>query len=293
MLDLGALRTFLRVASLGGIGAAARDLKVTQPAVSQRVRGLEEGLGRKLFGRAGRGLVLTEDGRRLFEACRRAFDVLEAAEAALQRREAEVVGSVRIAALSELAKVHVLPKTLEFRRRHPGVEFDLLYRLPFEMLGSLLRHEVDFALTNEPYRRPQIEVVPLFKERIVCVGPGPAKRLSAKELERLPWLAYGAEDPVWSEFEHLCSRKGIRLPRPTFRVADVESVLRLAAAGAGFALAPEHAVRMRELRGLAVHPLPVAAFQKTIYACRLRTVPMGRAAQAFWDEWVGGFRRKR
>lgn len=289
MLDLGALRAFYYVGRLGGVGAAARELKVTQPAVSQRLAVLERAVGKKLYGQAGRKIVLTEDGRRLYEACRQAFDVLGAAEAILDGKgEAPVLGAIRIAALSEVSKSRLLPKVRDFLKKHAGVRFDIQYRLPYEMLNSLMRHEADFVVSNEPFRRPQVELVPFFKENIVCVGPGPARSLSWAQLEGLSWIGYGSEDPLWFEFEHAAVKHGARLPKPVLSVADVESVMRLAAEGAGYALVPEHSLPLRSLKGLAVHKLPLKDLGRPIYLCRLKTVPMGRAAAEFWRTLVDG-----
>lgn len=289
MLDLGALRAFYYVGRLGGVGAAARELKVTQPAVSQRLAVLERAVGKKLYGQAGRKIVLTEDGRRLYEACRQAFDVLGAAEAVLDGKgEAPVIGGVRIAALSEASKSHLLPKVRDFLKKHPGVHFDIQYRLPYEMLNSLMRHEADFVLSNEPFKRPQVELVPFFKESVVCVGPGPARSFSWAQLEALTWIGYGSEDPLWFEFEHAAVKHGARLPKPVLSVADVESVMRLAAEGAGYALVPEHSLPLRSLKGLATHRLPLKELSRPIYLCRLKTVPMGRAAGEFWKALIAG-----
>lgn len=285
MLDLGALRAFYFVGRFGGVGAAARELKVTQPAVSQRLSVLERSVGKKLYGQAGRKIVLTEDGRRLFEACRQAFDVLGAAEAALDgRSETPILGVVRIAALSEVSKSWLLPKVRVFLKKHPGTSFEVEYRLPYEMLNSLMRHDADFVVSNEPFRRPQVELVPVFKETIVCVGPGPSRSLAWSQLETLPWIGYGTEDPMWSEFEHEASRHGAHLPKPVLSVADVESVMRLAADGAGYALVPVHSLPLRALKGLVTHRLPTKELSRPIYLCRLKTVPMGRAAAEFWKE---------
>lgn len=283
MLDLGALHAFYWVGRLGGVGAAARELKVTQSAVSQRLKKLEGQFGRRLYGRAGRRLVLTEDGERLLQVCRQVFDLLGSAEAGLRGESTPVLGAVRIASLSEFGKAFLVPRLVAFRRLHPSVEFDLRYAQPYEMLASLSRHEVDFVLTNELYQRPQIESVAVFREEVLCVGPRPARRLSWKDLERLPWLSYGEEDPLWYEFERQAARRGTALPGPVVRAAEMETVLRLAAAGVGYALAPRHAVALRTLRGLAVHRLPMPAQSRWVYLCRLRTVPLGQASRTFWD----------
>ena len=288
MLDLIALRTFCCVGKLGGIGAAARELRISQPAVSQRLSKLEKSLGKVLRGRAGRRKVLTEEGGRLYEACRQAFDILDAVSAATKAAASPLTGTVRIATLSEISKTLLIPRIRAFRAANPSVEFELQYRQPYEMLSLLSHHEVDLAISNESYHRPQIKEQPLFKERIVCVGPRPVRRLSWRDISALPWLAYGADDPLWFEFERLAAKAGARLPRPALRVADVESVLRLAAQGAGYALAPAHSLQIRELKNLAVHGLPCRPISHPINLCQLRTVPLSLPAAEFLKFFLSG-----
>jgi DNA-binding transcriptional LysR family regulator len=277
------LRAFYAVGRHGSVQAAARSLKVTQPAVSHRLAGLERELGKKLKGRAGHKLVFTADGQALFERCRAAFEILDAAEADLRGEKAVLQGAVRIASMSEWSKAFLLPKIEAFSKKNPSVEFHLQYRPQFETISALARHEVDMAFSNEPYRRPQAEMVEVGEERIVCVGRGPSRRLTWKDAAELRWIGYGAEDPVGFEFEQLAATKGVVLSRPRLQVSDVDSVLRLAAGGAGYALAPDHALRLRRLPGLAAHHLPCGPIVKKVYLFRLKTVPMGGAVAAFWN----------
>lgn len=283
MLDLGALHVFYWVARTGGVNAAARDLFVTQPAVSRRLRLLESQLGRKLYGRAGNRLVLTDDGRRLYEACRPAFEVLVSLESTLTGKGSPLSGRIRIAALSEFAKAFLLPAIEAFRVRHPGVTFHVEFRHAYEMMSYLARHDVDLAFTNELHRSPQVESVPGFREDILCVGARPARRLSWRDVAAAPWLSCGSEDNVWFEFEHLAARHGVELPEPAVQVAEMESILSLAAKGQGLALVPRHALRLRRLPRLAVHVLPTRGFSRTVYFCRLRSVAPGAAGKAFWE----------
>lgn len=288
MIDLGALHVFYWVSRVGGVRAASRELFVTQPAISQRLKLLERQLGLKLYGRAGNKLVLTEDGRKLFEASRPAFEMLLSMESLMQGRGSALSGYIRIAALSEFSKAYLLPRIARFRAKHPGVKFHIEYRHAYEMLSFLSRHEVDLAFTNELQASPQIESVPGFEERIVCVGPRPSRKLSWSAVGKLPWLSCGSEDNVWFEFERKAAQHGIELSQPAVQVAEMESILALAAQGRGYTLAPMHALKLRSVPRLAVHRLPLPDFKRTIYFCRLKTVPMGRATQAFWDFLLAG-----
>ena len=280
--DLDALHVFYLVGRLGGVGTAARALRITQPAVSQRLASLERCIGKKLYGRVGRSAQLTEDGRKLYASCRDAFAMLDSVESAFaDTATIPLAGSVRIASLSEAAKAFLLPKLLTFQKRYPAVSFELVYRLPYEMLPLLMRGQVDFVVTNEAYRRPQLEMTPRWVEEVVCIGPRPGRRLGWKQLAKMPWMAYGVEDPLWYELEKAAQRRGVRLPKPMPNVADVDTLMRLAAAGAGHALVPEHALRLHRC-DVAVYPLPLR-FRKNVYLGRVVTMPLGRAAQLFWD----------
>ena len=282
-MDLNAIDVFCRVAALGGVGAAAREMRVTQSAVSQRLRSLERSLGRKLYGRAENRLVLTEHGRQLLAACQPELDRLRAAESLLKGSEAHLRGRIRIVALSEFSKVFLLERIKRFSAAHPAVAFSMEYRSPAEMPALLLGDEADLMFTNEPPAKKQLEIVPGFTEEYVLAGPKPARSFSWTDLAGLPWLSCRSQDNSWFEFVETLARNGVRLPRPTVEIADIESLLTLAAQGLGYTLVPRHAMELRTFPGLAAHRIPRWKNEETIYFCRLKTVPMGPALQAFWD----------
>lgn len=283
MIDLGALEFFHRVGKLGGVGAAARSLGVTQPAVSQRVRRLERSLGKTLLGKVDRRITLTADGKRVYEACRRIFDITNTIEASFNGALPTLLGTIRVGGYSETCKVFLLPLLREFHRLHPSIEVDVRYQWPEEMVASLCRNEVDIIIASEPYGKPQIEMVPLFEVRMICVGPAPGRKLSWKDLGTLPWLSYGTDDLLLRELERMAAKKKVALARPALRVPDSESILRLAATGAGCALTAEFAFQFRRLKGLAEYGLPAPLPTVKIYCGRLKALPMDDAARAFWN----------
>lgn len=286
MIDLNALQVFYWVGKLGGVGAAARKLQVTQPAVSHRLRALEKDLGRKLYGRVENRIVLTEAGESLLRSCSPAFESLAGVDASVRERPAGLEGLIRVVALSEFSKAFLLPRVQRFLARHPRVRFSMEYRAPYEMPPLLLKREADVIFAKEVQAKPQVETRRVFTEEYVLVGPKPARRLSWKELEALPWLSCRSEDNYWHELQRRLIREGGRLPAPAVEIVDVESLIVLAARGVGYALVPLHAVKLRREPGLAIHRLPGAPIKEEILACRLRTVPPGEAARAFWDEVV-------
>lgn len=118
MASLKAIQAFAAIVRHGTVVAAADELKVTGSALSHLLRELEARLGSPLFDRVGRGLVLTEDGRRLADAVVPAFERINAAVADFARRRTEL----RISMLSTFASRWLIPRLVRFQERHPDIE---------------------------------------------------------------------------------------------------------------------------------------------------------------------------
>ncbi|WP_051927546.1 LysR substrate-binding domain-containing protein [Ruegeria halocynthiae] len=138
--SLPALRAFDAAARHGGFRAAAEDLRVTPTAISHHVRGLEDKLGVRLFERTGRNVTLTEDGQRLAEATRQAFDTLDHAVRRLQRRARKVV---RLAAGPIFTARWLMPQISDFWETHPDIELEVV---PSFQPGAQDRGNVDIVI---------------------------------------------------------------------------------------------------------------------------------------------------
>lgn len=140
---LAAFRAFVRVAESGSFSAVAREMGVTQPAVSRLVGALESHLGARLLQRTTRSLALTEDGRELLEPARAALDAAERAEGAVGRRHAGPSGIVRIAAPVVFGRVLVAPLVHRLLERHPALSVDLVLS---DRVADLVHDGIDVAL---------------------------------------------------------------------------------------------------------------------------------------------------
>jgi len=119
------LLTFAAVVREGGVAAAARRLHLTQPAVSNQLRNLQQVIGDALYRRQGRGIALTGAGQRLYPEAQRLADALSAAENLAISLGSGDSGLVRVAA-SQTLGAYVLPSVLAaFREQAPGVEIEL------------------------------------------------------------------------------------------------------------------------------------------------------------------------
>ena len=114
------------VVDTGSFSAAARRLKVGQPAVSKLVAQLEERLGVKLLVRTTRGLTATEAGLNYYERARRSIEEADEAELAARGAGSGLTGRLRICGAVTFARIHLMPRLPEFLARHPELEMEVV-----------------------------------------------------------------------------------------------------------------------------------------------------------------------
>jgi DNA-binding transcriptional LysR family regulator len=288
-MTLAQLQSFVLVARHGSVKAAAAELGVTEPAVSVAVAALRKELGDELFVRQGRGIALTEGGRRLAAL---AGEILGLAEQA-RRSVQDVAGQVRrlqVVATNVVAE-HIGPLISAFTARDEGLEV-AVESVPGNSFPDLLDHrraDVAFGPAPAPDRAATIATVPFLRSRLIVVA-APSHRLTGAsniapaELGRERWLVGPPDiDP--------CTSTGLFFARNHLAPADVETytshaaALSAASAGEGLVLTLAHSVldqlRRRSVVRLDVRGTPVLELW---YASTLgvgRALPAALALQRF------------
>lgn len=143
-----ALRAFVRIVERGSITAAARDLGVSQPAVTKHLRNLERHVGARLVERSSRAVRPTLQGQALYEASRGALAAIDAALEGVRHDMGAVEGPLRIHAPSCIGARHLHPIVMAFQRRHPAVTVDLALE---NRDVDLIHENIDLAVK---YGRP-------------------------------------------------------------------------------------------------------------------------------------------
>ena len=279
-MTLAQLQSFVLVARLGSVKAAAAELQVTEPAVSVAVAALRKELGDELFTRTGRGIALTPGGRRLAAL---AGEILALAEQA-RRSVAEPERRIQVVATG-LAAEHVGPLLEAFSAREEGLEV-ALESVPGDAFAERLEHRrADIALGPDP-RATSIAASPFLRCRLVLVA-APSHPLAARaqlapaDLGRERWLAADL-DPATGTGLFL-ARHGLS---PEIAPCDSgEAAIAAAAAGEGIALAVAHAVvepvRRRALVRLDVRGTPVVELWHASTLGLGRALPAALALQRF------------
>lgn len=148
--NLSSYRIFYAVASTGNISKAAKELYISQPAISKSIQKLEESVGCRLFSRSSRGVILTEEGKLLYDHVRSAFETLTLGEEKLKRSIELGVGDLKIGVSSTLCKYILLPYLKEFIRQNPHISISISCQSTNETLKLLEENKIDIGLVGKP-----------------------------------------------------------------------------------------------------------------------------------------------
>jgi len=255
-LDLYQLRAFHALGQAGSFSGAARRLHLTQSAVSHAIAKLEASAGTGLVDRRARAFRLTEPGARLWQACAQVFATLEAAAEDLG--EPAAAGRLRLGATVEFGSSILMRHIRPFLAAHPELELD--FTLSNDLLGPLLRDDLDLAIDCREHFLPELEKLPLFRETYVVAGSRAfqaERRIgAARDLGPCPILSLDKAGAWWNRFLQALPEG----ERPEFtRIIEVDHVramINAGVAGLGALLAPTYSVLQELERGDLVPLLP-------------------------------------
>ncbi len=148
--SLSSYRIFYTVAKTQNISKAAKELYISQPAISKSIQKLEESLGCELFRRSSRGVLLTEEGELLFTHVSSAFETLTLGEDKLKNSLELGVGHLKIGVSSTLCKYMLLPYLKDFTKRYPHINISIVCQSTNESLQMLEENKIDIGLIARP-----------------------------------------------------------------------------------------------------------------------------------------------
>ncbi|WP_395661407.1 LysR substrate-binding domain-containing protein [Aestuariivirga sp.] len=234
------LKAFHAVAVHGGFSRAAEALGLTQPAVSDHVRKLEETYGVQLFTRAAAGATLTGMGRKLFAIAERQFEAETEAMELLSRGRTLEEGQLTIGAD---AASHILPDVARFRLKHPKLAVRLVTGNSAQLLKRLEDFSIDIAVTAE--RPPEASFLSrrLRSDRLVAVVQRSSRLSTLKEvaftdLVRLPLILREEGSMTRKLLLAEAARRCLTLSA-TIEIESREAAREAAAQGLGLAIMSE------------------------------------------------------
>jgi DNA-binding transcriptional LysR family regulator len=251
-LNLRQLEYFVAIAELGSLTAAAEQLLVSQPSLSQQMRALERELGGELLERLPRGVRLTAAGQELLPEARAALRHASRARRTVRRALELEAGQLEVAVTTSAA-LGILPVVLrEWQRRHPEIEVSLLEYPHRRALDEAVRDGAgDLAVGSLPENWSG-QVQRLGWEEFVVVLPDgdPLLERASVNLADLAdrrWVHFARAHGLAEVVDVSCAAAGFS-PRVAVRTSQVAAAPLFAAAGIGPALVPEHIIPAALLR---------------------------------------------
>lgn len=169
MDKLTAMNTFTRVAELGSLSAAARDLGLTQSAVSQQLGSLEKRLGVLLLYRTTRAISLTESGSLYYQHVKHLLLSVEESEEALRGVNQNLAGLLRIHAPTGIGQHHISRQAIFFQQRYPGIRVELLLD---DRLADVVSEGIDVAIRLGDLHTPGLVARRLGSlQRVLAAAP--------------------------------------------------------------------------------------------------------------------------
>ena len=283
--SLRQLHSFTVLARAKSFTRAAEVLHLSQPALTVQIRSLEEALGSRLFDRSTRHVRLTPVGRDLLPAFERLLRDMDSVAESARQLAAGIRGVVHVAALPSTCAT-LLPAVIgEVRRRHPGIVVRLRDAVAQRVLALVREEEVDLGIGGFDRVDADMDLTPLFSDRIVAVmrkGHPLAKRerLRLADLREVPLILMDAQSSVRALVEQASLASG-RVLTPAYEVTYMTTAVGLAQAGEGVALIPETALELRMATGVSVRPLAGRGFERRISIVRKPGRTSSPAAEGF------------
>jgi LysR family nitrogen assimilation transcriptional regulator len=258
-LKLQDLRYFLSVAQTGNIGRSALALRVSAPAISVRLRKLEEDLGVRLLIRHGRGMALTSAGACLRDRANTAVQLLALPLTAPMPDRTPDTISLGITA--EMGRIIVPFLATVFQLRWPHARLVIREGRGSTLEEWLVHQQVDVAILDEPPTLNELVLIPVLRDKLGLVAPvhtgldHEARPLPVRELGRFPLIL--PREPHWlrRRLDQVAFQRGVGLS-PALQVDGASMITALVRGEHGFGILPRAVVQMEVARGeLAFRPI--------------------------------------
>lgn len=248
MLSLHQLRCFLAAYEHGSFTAAAAELGVAQPSLSEQIRLLERTVGASLFGRAGRGVLPTEAGHALRPHAERTLASADSAREAVASVSALESGTIRFGMFGTARLYLGAALVADVLARHPGVRVELIGQNSAEVESELRRGRLEAAMIALPVADPAMLVTPVAREELVYVSADPRHLRSPVTARQLADAVLVLAETTWRTEDS--SRRALaswvqnsgRTLRTRIEVEDVETAIELVALGLADSVVPKGAL---------------------------------------------------
>ncbi len=245
-MHIETLKVFCDLAETGSFSLAASKNFVTQSAVSQQIRSLEERYGRELVERSKGHIRLTQAGKVLYEVGKEIIQKYREIEDSLQSLSRSVAGTVRVATVYSVGLYEMSPPLKRYLQAFPEVNIHLEYTRANKIYDEVSRGDVDLGVVAYPSKRPQILVTPFREDRLVliCAPQHPFAAFSEISIKRLDgenFIGFERDIATRRALDRILRRNGVKV-QYVMEMDNIETIKRGVEVGAGISIVPEPAI---------------------------------------------------
>lgn len=283
-LDL--YKVFCMVGKVESFSKAAKELYMTQPAVSQTIMQLERELDTRLFNRTPKGVSFTNEGSLLFEYVHSAINLIDVGEEKILEFKNLTTGELKVGVGDTISRYFLLPFLETFRNRYPNIKIKIVNGTTFELCSVLKSGEVDIAICNLPIDDPTLERRPCLDIQDTFVYGEKYKKIFSKpvslhELVKLPLILLEPKSNSRKYVEEQILLRGIKIS-PEFELGSHDLLLEFAKINLGVACVTKEFSQEYLNKGLLgevelIEEIP----KRSIGICYLKSVPLSPASTRF------------
>lgn len=293
MLNLSQLQTFVMVVSEGSMTAAADKLFLTQPAVSQQMKNLEDELGVELVVRGSKQIKTTAQGEVLYEHAKKILSLSQQAEISIKSVGAQLRGQLRIGTLNSIGLHLMSPVVSRLLKFNPDFKIKVDYAKGEDLITAYEKNELDVVVlpdvqTNYGKTLKETASHVLLKEEMWLVGSGKDEfypsTVAMKDIAKIPYVHFSNEFP---HFDKMLNEKLGTVPA-VFESSNVGTLKRVIENGLGIGFLPAHSVK-KQIRGGRLNKIQTTDFEyKTEFIYyRREKGPSAKTAEILFQAMTG------
>lgn len=254
-MHIETLKVFVDLVDMQSFSLAAERNFVTQSAVSQQVRTLEDKFKRRLLERVrGRREVrLTPAGEVFYRECKNVLDAYNVLQESMSGLVGKISGTVKVATVYSVGLHELPPKVREFMSKFPSAKIDLEYSRTTRVVRDVLNGTVELGVVAFPEPRRGLTIVPMASDRLVLICPpehefADREQIKVKELKGRDFVLFERDIPTRKATDRILKSYGVDV-RKAAEFDNIETIKRSVEVGFGLAIVPQSSVADEEKNG--------------------------------------------
>ena len=287
-MQLESLKMFCDVVETGSFSRAAQINHVTQSAVSQQIRALENRYEQKLLSRSARQVTPTPAGERMFRGCKEILARFSEVEQEIREQAAEVQGTCTVSTIYSVGLHEMQSVQKHLLKTHPKVNMRLNYRRSDQVYDDIILGAAEIGLVAYPQPRAGVDILPFRDDKLamICAPTHPLAskaKVSLTALAGLPFIAFDREAPTRKAIDRLFKERNLDI-NVVMEMDNVETIKRAVEMGLGVSVLPS-ATSLYEVAQstLVAKPFAEGVFTRPIGILVRKGKYLDRASQAVLD----------